>query len=420
MEKKPIAVLHPDYYTKFSCIGPACEDHCCKGWSIYIDKSTYKKYKRISDPELAKVMNKGVQTLKGRNEQNFAKFVLNADMVCPFYDEDKLCMIQKKLGETMLCTTCQQYPRLNRMTRMGQVELSMYATCPEMVRVALLPKEPMTFSISEFQADGSEFYLKGTYADLTNPSYFGETGKHAWEIREACIDILQCRTLPVRDRIFVVGMLLNRITELEAEKEFDKMPSVAAAYVAKTLDGDFADIMKPFAENPDRQAGMQSILLNHIMLTGALRSRQFPLYTQFIEKITGWMTAEQLEESNYSQMYGHISTLIQQYWPPFLAKWEHVLENYFVNLLFSLQGLFKHPALTPYQHFITLAEQYSMMRMLLCVLAEEKGEVDEALLTGIITTQANEAMHSDTAKRIIDNYAANGNDTLAQMAFLLQ
>ena len=37
-------VTVPDYYKDFKCIAGACEDTCCAGWQIVIDKKTLKKY----------------------------------------------------------------------------------------------------------------------------------------------------------------------------------------------------------------------------------------------------------------------------------------------------------------------------------------------------------------------------------------
>lgn len=41
-------VLKPFYYDDFKCIAGNCIDNCCNSeWEISIDKSTYKKYKRL-------------------------------------------------------------------------------------------------------------------------------------------------------------------------------------------------------------------------------------------------------------------------------------------------------------------------------------------------------------------------------------
>lgn len=36
--------LRPQYAKRFRCIGGACEDACCSGWAVTIDRSTYQKY----------------------------------------------------------------------------------------------------------------------------------------------------------------------------------------------------------------------------------------------------------------------------------------------------------------------------------------------------------------------------------------
>ena len=40
-------VLKPFYYDDFNCIANKCIDSCCVGWNVYIDKNTYKKYKKV-------------------------------------------------------------------------------------------------------------------------------------------------------------------------------------------------------------------------------------------------------------------------------------------------------------------------------------------------------------------------------------
>ena len=40
-------MIIPKYMTQFKCIGGACEDNCCIGWDVDIDKNTYLKYKNV-------------------------------------------------------------------------------------------------------------------------------------------------------------------------------------------------------------------------------------------------------------------------------------------------------------------------------------------------------------------------------------
>ena len=51
MGEKKRRVLMPQYMAKFRCIGSECEDSCCVGWRVTVDEDTYKKYRRVKDPE---------------------------------------------------------------------------------------------------------------------------------------------------------------------------------------------------------------------------------------------------------------------------------------------------------------------------------------------------------------------------------
>ena len=38
---KNIKKIYPRYFEEFKCIGGKCEDSCCIGWNIDIDKITF-------------------------------------------------------------------------------------------------------------------------------------------------------------------------------------------------------------------------------------------------------------------------------------------------------------------------------------------------------------------------------------------
>ena len=35
----------PDYFLDFECIADRCKHSCCRGWDIYIDSESLKKYR---------------------------------------------------------------------------------------------------------------------------------------------------------------------------------------------------------------------------------------------------------------------------------------------------------------------------------------------------------------------------------------
>ena len=47
--EKPVILDHlrPHYAKNFHCIGTRCQDNCCRGWNVFIDKSTYQRYQSL-------------------------------------------------------------------------------------------------------------------------------------------------------------------------------------------------------------------------------------------------------------------------------------------------------------------------------------------------------------------------------------
>jgi lysine-N-methylase len=42
-------IRSPRYLSRFRCIGPACEDHCCAGWGgIDVDPPTAEAYRQLT------------------------------------------------------------------------------------------------------------------------------------------------------------------------------------------------------------------------------------------------------------------------------------------------------------------------------------------------------------------------------------
>lgn len=94
-------ILYPQFVEDFACIGSKCEDSCCKGWDIHIDKATYKKYKNISDPAFRQVAEKAIKRVRGSlaSDEFYAQFTLReSDGFCHFFTPNNLCGIQLQFG----------------------------------------------------------------------------------------------------------------------------------------------------------------------------------------------------------------------------------------------------------------------------------------------------------------------------------
>ena len=125
-------VVYPDYYRDFRCIAGECPDTCCGGWKISIDDRTWKTYRRQKG-------DWGRKLRRSMDREN-RSFLLEGGF-CPFLDEEKLCGIQKRMGEKNLCRTCRDYPRHMEVYD-GLKEVSLSLSCPEAARLILKREKP--------------------------------------------------------------------------------------------------------------------------------------------------------------------------------------------------------------------------------------------------------------------------------------
>lgn len=182
----------PDYYKEFTCIADRCEDTCCAGWQIVIDQKSLKEYKAVTG-SYKKTLLKKVNWLSRTFRQNKEKR-------CAFLREDNLCEMYRELGEESLCRTCRLYPRHIEEFE-GAREISLSVSCPEVARILMNRKTPVTFKTVETEkAENYEDFDDFFYSMLL-------------DVRDAMLKILQNRQLPLDIReglIYGIGRDIQR------------------------------------------------------------------------------------------------------------------------------------------------------------------------------------------------------------------
>lgn len=132
---KEILVSQPEYVSNFSCIGSACEDHCCKQWDITLDKNTYKKYLKSEIPGVKNIAIENIALTK-KSHSSWAMVRLNEKGNCSYLESDNLCQIHRTMGPEALSKTCSNYPRHNVFYKKEVIE-SLTLSCPEAARKVL-------------------------------------------------------------------------------------------------------------------------------------------------------------------------------------------------------------------------------------------------------------------------------------------
>ena len=127
-------ITKPDYFDRFRCIAGDCPDSCCKEWDVQVDDASAAVYRALPGAL-------GDRLREVLTEENGETVMTIIDRRCPMWREDGLCRIQAELGETALCKTCREFPRLTH--DYGDfMELQLELSCPEAARFILGQSRP--------------------------------------------------------------------------------------------------------------------------------------------------------------------------------------------------------------------------------------------------------------------------------------
>lgn len=223
----------PHYYKKFSCIGGVCEDSCCGGWRIAVDRSSMESYRSVPGAF--------GRRLRQAIDEKSGCFRLR-DRKCMLLEKDGFCGIQKRLGADGLCRDCRDYPR--HMEDYGDVrELMLSLSCPEAARVILNDEDQGACSTGIRSGEGQR------EEDLS------------WleDARQALICMIKDRSVDWNQRLAMVLAythdLQRRADQLSARKMEAATERLTRRYLKKGASAEFAERLKPF-----RGRGMERMI----------------------------------------------------------------------------------------------------------------------------------------------------------------
>lgn len=139
--------VRPDDYDQFRCLAGNCPNTCCAAWEIVVDPEAQDRYLRLRHP-----LGKKLRAVMRVDEDGDTYFA-QADGACPFLCADRLCELQRTLGETALCETCRNFPRYT-VWLYDRAEQGLSLACPQAARMLLARTEPLRLTEVSAPEDG--------------------------------------------------------------------------------------------------------------------------------------------------------------------------------------------------------------------------------------------------------------------------
>jgi lysine-N-methylase len=208
-------VLKPFYYDKFKCIGNQCEDSCCIGWKVYIDKKSYVKYKKVKG-EFGKKLNCGIS--RNRSNETYLKYgEMNLrDERCEFLNDKNLCDVYINLGEEYLCNTCKQYPRV--LYKFGNIiEKTLNLSCPEVTRIFVESNETFSFNMENEELSDTEKQF------IQDVKYNNDLYNLLWKGRDLSIEVAQFREIDIWKRLVFIKIIGEKLQQLINESNYNQL-----------------------------------------------------------------------------------------------------------------------------------------------------------------------------------------------------
>jgi lysine-N-methylase len=358
--------IQPKYADSFRCIGSACEDTCCAGWTVPIDRATWEKYQSLPESPLRVLMEANVLRNAECTEAGtaFAKIRMNGANQCPMLTEERLCRIHTELGEELLSHACATYPRIVHSLG-GMEERALSLSCPEAARLVLLTPNLLADAEQHEPAGGMSVpEIAGAATPL--PSHF-------WPIRSVVLKLVGNRLYPLWQRLFLLDILCRRLDLIARGEEEQSVPVFLADFEATVANGALRAGMDELSTN--RAAQLDVVLrLAGLMLH---KSNIRPRFVECIQAFTAGIGNG--PGATLESLAAHYSFAHDRLYAPFMDRHPHIMENFLVNTIlrcqfpFGKDGMRAGAQTDKAREFALLAAQFVLMRGLLIGVAGHHG-----------------------------------------------
>jgi lysine-N-methylase len=388
-----LSVRAPRYLGRFQCIGPACEDHCCAGWGgIDVDPPTAEAYRQLTVEGDQRIWRLNLIGQLQPNPEAWpdegwpaALIPLAQNTPCPFFGDDRLCAIQGAVGEELLPSTCDTFPRQATVVD-DRTDLAGRFSCPEIVRLALLTEDafaPETVEADRRLAERGRFWIDRPWTDRPEE---GDPRRQYHLVRARIMALLQRRDATLAARMLALGMALGALdgagfragdVESTFEQAEQRLPALAVWLAETGLSA------------PDSPAGPHRLLLRRVRRWIAMP--ELPArYRRCVERVRiGLGLTEDattpLDGALGEQVAATYRRARRRHLDPYLEQHPYLLEHLALNQLWL--GTFPyHPERTFAEEHALLAFRIGLARLHLIGAAAAEGGLTDGLV--VETVQA--------------------------------
>ncbi len=375
-------LVHPEYAERFRCVGSACEDTCCKGWGIPVDRESYEVYRKLPPGPLRNLIQisclitpKEAVCVDGSGHivpgpEVFAKIRMTEANQCPMLHPDGLCRIQTEYGEEFLPHTCASYPRIVHSID-GTEEKALALSCPEAARLVLL--DPWLF------APIQPAPVQPTRPEsLCNPHREDDPGGRDrslvswfWPIRECVLALLRNRSYELWQRLFLLGIFCRRLDNIAEGELKIAVPAFLCEFEASTASGRLRTAMEAMKTLPTDNTLQLVVVLK---LAGMLlkHSNTQPRFSECVRAFTAGIGNG--PEATLESLAANYALAHDRCYAPFFDRHPHILENYLINTVvrcqFPLREGMRTGARSSMAHeYALLTAQFALIKGLLIGVA---------------------------------------------------
>lgn len=404
--------LIPNYLEKFNCIGQGCEDNCCYGWEIVVDKDTFYKYRNIKNSELKDKLKKYINRNRSNSSfETYGKIKKDKDNKCSFL-EDGLCEIHKEMGSDYLCITCSVYPKVfNIVDEVNEISASV--SCPEIARIALLNPNKMEFNV----VDQYEITRKSLFKVINSKDIdkSNSVTKYFWDLRILSISILQNRQFMLWERLILLGMFCSAIDKDIISNNIENIPSTISIYENIIKDNSIKTEMEKI---PSKQIVQINCInkINEFRLNAGVEANS----QSYLKCMEEFLIGLQInKDSVIEEIVERYSEAYEVYYKPYFIEREYILENYVVNYMFkNLFPLGSNEKV--FDDYCKLIINYSLIKAILIGMSAYHKKLEDDMIIKLMYSFSRTIEHTNFIEELFLEFKQQDFNTMAFMSVFVK